>query len=480
MVVALYVDDTSLRLLVTKGKSIAKWADLPLEAGLVKDGVIVNQAEVAARIKQLLETETVKTKKVVAGLSGLHCVFRLITLPRLSKSLLAEAVRREAERTLPVPLQQLYLSWQVISVSGNEMLVFLAAFPRYVADALIQTLRSVALDPYLIDLKPLALARAVTGPTAIIVDVQPADVDIVVVVDRVPQLIRTLSLPIEAQSWLEKLPLIKGELDRTTKFYNSSHSESRLDSSVPVFVSGELAGVSEACESLAGELKCPVLPLPSALACPQGLPVGRFMVNIGLAMKEVSLRGTKAGFSVVNLNALPDVYRPKVRSLTELLTVPSIVVAIGLLAFLGLLVQGRVAAVASLRAESDTTGLLVEKRQAEWQAQMKAITELQERIDAIKASDDVFVAAAGELSQERAGVNGDLSEFWQALPYTVQLTSISRVSDSSTVGGVAPGEADVLTYARELRASRRFSQVIISDMTKREDGVISFVFILLK
>jgi len=51
MVVALYVDDTSLRLLVTKGKSIAKWADLPLEAGLVKDGVIVNQAEVAARIK---------------------------------------------------------------------------------------------------------------------------------------------------------------------------------------------------------------------------------------------------------------------------------------------------------------------------------------------------------------------------------------------------------------------------------------------
>jgi Tfp pilus assembly protein PilN len=203
------------------------------------------------------------------------------------------------------------------------------------------------------------------------------------------------------------------------------------------------------------------------------------MVNIGLAMKEVSLRGTKAGFSVVNLNALPDVYRPKARSLTELLTVPIIVIVIGLLAFWGLLVQSSATGVASLRAESDTTNLLVEKRQLERQAQMKAITELQERIEAVKASGDAFTAAAGELSQERAGVNGDLSEVWQALPYTVQLTSISRASDSSTICGLAPGEADVLTYARGLRASHRFSQVIISDITKTEDGV-SFTFILLK
>ena len=71
-IVNLYIDDTSIRMLVTRGKRIKKWADLPLEPGLVKNAVVIREAEVAARIKQLFKERKVGAKKVVVGVSGLH------------------------------------------------------------------------------------------------------------------------------------------------------------------------------------------------------------------------------------------------------------------------------------------------------------------------------------------------------------------------------------------------------------------------
>jgi len=46
-VVTLYIDDTSLGLLEAKGKRVKKWASLPLEPGLVWDGVVLNEAGMA-------------------------------------------------------------------------------------------------------------------------------------------------------------------------------------------------------------------------------------------------------------------------------------------------------------------------------------------------------------------------------------------------------------------------------------------------
>ena len=36
-IVTLYIDDTSIRLLVTSGKRVKKWADVPLPPGMVKN-----------------------------------------------------------------------------------------------------------------------------------------------------------------------------------------------------------------------------------------------------------------------------------------------------------------------------------------------------------------------------------------------------------------------------------------------------------
>ena len=480
-IVTLYVDDTSIRLLVAKGKQVEKWADLPLEPGLVKDGVIVDEAEVAAKIKELLEAQEVKTRKVIAGLSGLHCLFRLITLPPLPKTMLAEAVRQEAAKEMPVPLENLYLSWQVIPAPEEEMQVFLVALPRNTADAMTRTLRLAGVEPYLMDIAPLALARVANKATAIIVDVRATEFDIVIMVDGIPQPIRSLSLPSEPISWQEKLASIKEELDRTIKFYNFSYPEKPLDPSLPIFVSGELTQEPEAYQSLADELGYPVSPSPSPLDCPEDLVPSQYMVNIGLALKEISLPGAEANFSVVNLNALPEVYQPKPRSLTKILIAPSIILAIGILISLVVLVQNTNAETASLRAQLNTTNQLLGERQAQRQAQMEAqmedIAELEKKVAEAEAPRDVFTTAVSSFSKQRMEVNGDLAVTTRVLPDTVDLTKITYLSSELTISGVAPSEAEVLTYASNLRASNMFPQVIISSIEITEDETI-FTLIL--
>ena len=477
-VVTLYIDDTSIRLLVAHGKRIKKWADLPLEPGLVKNNVVVKEAEVAAKIKQLFKAQKVKVKKVILGLSGLHCLSRPIILPQLPKVMLAEAVRREAKRVLPVPLEQLYLSWQTIPAPEGKIQVFMVAIPCNTADVLLKVLHQAGLKPYLMDIKPMLLARVVKEATAVIVDVQPTEFDIVVIANGITQPIRTVPLPSETLSWQEKLPLIKNDLDRTIKFYNSNNLEKPLASSVPIFASGELADEPELCQSLSDELGYPVLPLPSPLPeCPEGLDPNRYMVNIGLALKELPPE-KETEFSVANLNALPTPYQPKPLSLIKVFALPSATMTLGLLVLMAILTQGASADIASMRGQLDATNQLLQQKLSQRQEVVGNIAELEKKIAEAGASCDNITTALDSLERQIIGINGDLGETISSLPSTLSLTSISHASSTMTLNGRSPSEAEILSYLRNLDASGRFSEITFTSVRRIEGEGVDFTLTL--
>jgi len=475
-VVTLYIDDTSIRLLVTVGKRIKKWAESPLEPGLVKSGVVIKEAEVTTKTKQLLKDLKVKRKKVVVGLSGLHSLTRPIILPQLPKAMLDEAVIQEAKRVLPVPIDQFYISWQTIPAPEEKIQVFVVAIPRKAADTLLKMLREAGLTPYLMDLKPLALARVVTESTVVIVDVQPTEFDIVIVADGVPQPIRTVSLPSGALSWQEKLPVIRKDLDRTIKFYNSNNQENPLVSSVPIYVSGEMADELEICQSLSDELGHPVLPLSSPLTCPGQLGPSHYMFNIALAGKELS-SGRGNGSSVVNLNLLPTAYRPKPVSLTKVVGLPSVITVISLLIPLIMLVQGASANIASMRSQLDATDQLFRQKQLQRQGLMDNIAELEKKIAEVQASGNAFTAAVDSLANQRNWVKG-LEVITNNLPTAISVTNISYAGGRLTLRGRSSGEEEALSYARSLDASGRFSEIIIANMQRIGGEGMDFTLVL--
>jgi len=472
-VTTLFIRDTNINLLVMKGEQVEKWASLPLEPGLVSQGLIVDEAQVADKVKQLFKETEVKASKVITALSGHDSLYRIITLPELPEAILPEAVRREAKRTIPTPLEEVYFSYQRLpTLTRGEGRIFLATFPRNLVDALVRTLRQAGVKPHIMDLAPLALCRIPNEPRAIIVNAKLDHLDVTVIADRLPQVIRRLSLPSEAESLEEKLPLIAEEFNRTVAFYNSSHMEKPLDSTVPVFACGDLAEAPETWQSVVGQSGYSVSLLPSPVEPPEGFNLNDFMVNIGLALKELLPEKEEANFSLVNFNALPEVYLPEHFSIVRALVPVGIVVSIGLIIFAVILIQNNRADIEALRSE-----LAVAET---------SVTQQQKEIAALNAQVGPVEATAGELNARiitmergRAMIHEDLTEIERLAGEKVNLSSVNHGGSSVTVSGTASDEDDIFSYARDLRNGGRFSKVWISSITESGSG-FKFVFSLPK
>jgi type IV pilus assembly protein PilM len=466
---SVYIDDSSIRVLSAKGKRVRRWASASLEPGLVKHGVILNQDAVAAEVRRLWRDQKIGAGKVVAGISGINCLYRWLTLPELPDNLLGEAVQREAGRVLGVPLEQLYTFWQVLPSLKGEMSIYLAAAPRNCVDALISTLRKAGLNPYLMDLRTMALARSSTEPSAIIIDLQPASFDIVVKVNGIPEVMRSVPLPGEALLE-EKMSSIREELDRAITFYNSSHVNSPIGPAVPLFASGELAGREDSWKLIAGRREDPVQALPSSMEAGESFPAWQYATNIGLVLKEVAGRDAIA-YSRINFNALPEAYRPKRTPLSELLYLPVLIVGIALVAYMAYLSINALSLTSALRAEWAGISQLAVSRQAEAQAQAwtqtTEIKALEEQVSLREQTAAAFSTTFGQFAANRDEINGDLGQI-NKVPGTIDLLDVTGNTKAMTVTGRSAGEDALFHYARELRASGRFASVVITDMHQEE------------
>ncbi len=497
--VTLYIEDTDIKLLVAKGNQVEKWASLLLETSLVRDGVILDEDKVADSIKTLLKLGGVSTKKVVVGLSGLNSIFRIISLPELPQALLPEAVNNEASRVIPVPLEQVYLSYQQMVAPKGETRLFLVAYPKNSTDTLIRTMKKAGLNPHSMDLAPLALGRCANAPRAIIINSWLTYLDIVIMVEKMPRLIRSLSLPVEVSSVKEKLPAIAEELSRTVSFHNSSYPGEPLDSSVPVFVCGDLAEAPGSWESLVGKAGYQVSELPSPLQFPETFSPGQYMVNIGLALKGKRVGGEGDYSSVVDFNALPEVYRPAAIKLTRVVAPVVVVVAIGALAYGGLLVRDVSAGTSLLKSQTVELNSQMNDLRSEMLLINKAIAgqnealapmpdevaQIESDVQAVQATKAALDTQLASLEEGLDKTDGDLREVVNLLPGNVTLLEIWHEGNMVTLSGSAAGEDDIFAYARALRSGGRFSEVIISSIREtsgrdleEEITLYNFMFLL--
>jgi type IV pilus assembly protein PilM len=472
-VTTLFIRDNSINLLVMNGRQIEKWASLPLEPGLVSHGLVVDADQVADRLKQLFKETGAHTNKVITALSGHDSLYRIITLPELPEAILPEAVKREAKRTIPTPLEEVYFSYQRLpTLTKGESRIFLVTYPRNLVDALMKTLHQAGVKPYVLDLAPLALCRIPDEPRAIIVNTRLDHLDVMVIAERLPQVIRRLSLPGEAESLEEKLPLIAEEFNRTIAFYNSSHMDKPLDSTVPVFVCGDMAEVSETWPSVAGQAGHPVSPLPSPVTTPEGFNPNEFMVNIGLAFRELLPAKEEANFSIVNFNALPETYVPPSFSIVRVLLPVGSAVAIGLIIFGIIFVHNNRAHIEELHSELATLQTSVAQRQSE-------IATLNAQLGSVRTAADGLSNRLVTMERERAMIEEDVTQIVKLAGEKITLNDVTYRGSSVTVDGGASDEDAIFDYARDLRESGRFSEVWIRYITGSEGG-FSFEFALAK
>ncbi len=286
--VTVNIEERSLRLLTVKGRRVQKWGQVPLEPGLVENGLVRDPAQVGLALETLFREHKAPKKGVITSLTviGLGSTSQIFDLPKMNPNLLADAIGREARRTMPVPVDELYLSYQVIGKKDDMQQVYVLGAPRDLVGAHITAFQIAGIQLGAMDLKPLALVRAVNQRNAVIADLENESFHVVVVGDGIPDITRSAVLHREALDPQQKARRLVEEVIRTIDFYNHSHPDKLLEPSVPVFLTGELTGIPSVSETIRAEMgyniEMPKLPLEY----PETLPLPQFMVNIGLALKK--------------------------------------------------------------------------------------------------------------------------------------------------------------------------------------------------
>jgi len=311
-IVTLNIESDSARLLAVKGGKIEYWKSVPLTADSVKATTIANVQAVAAALTHFMFKSTeIPNNKMIVSMTGLRSVYRIVPLPKIKPSQIEEAIRWIAMREIPFDLKDLHLFWQILGENDEEQKVFLIATPKSMLEVIETTLSKANIKPKALDLKPLALARFVNNPNAIILDMEADSNSIVVMKKGLPQVMNTLVVQQNNQTLRDRALRLSSDLARTVMFYNNVHEDDPITPSTQAFLTGKLGTDEHMMELLKTAIEYPIAAPSLCLEHPNDFPVSQYAVNIGLALKEKSLvkqnKDVAVGYCPVNINILPSI-----------------------------------------------------------------------------------------------------------------------------------------------------------------------------
>ena len=286
-IVTLDFDGRDVRLLIVRGKRPLRWSTVSVSPELMHQGLIQESERMGAGLSRFLSVHKASRRRVVSSVTGHRSVSRLLSLPEIKPNLMDDAVRRKAKQEMPLPLEETYLSWEVVREQNGQIQVYALAVPRQVIDRQVETLRAAKVKPGVMDLKPLALIRAVNQSNAIIVNLEEQCIGVIIVVESIPAIVRSMPQGDGTPNAAAAMDRLSLELTRTVQFYNDSNRESPLDPRMPVYVTGAPFDDPKMIELLGTKISFPIKVPQPPMRLPEGFPVSTYAANLGLAMKQV-------------------------------------------------------------------------------------------------------------------------------------------------------------------------------------------------
>lgn len=308
-VVGLEFDEGAIRgvEIIKKGTALAvsAYAQVAVGEDAFKEGMIIDPGAVAAALEELWAQGRFRSREVVTGVSNQGIIIRFATFPKVTPNRLDSLVRFQAQEHLPVPLDTVYLDYDVIGTRTDgerEMLeVLLVAGRKEMVQSFLQVLTGARLKPKEIEVLPLTLLRFLKNEEAqqivAAIDIARGISNMVIADAGKPRLARMMATGMAAAEMLvaatreEDTGEFEDDLHReqlanniqaTIGFYQS-HKEARpVEKILLSGIGSQVAGLAEILES---RLRLPVKKVNPAKIL--GLKLsgghGKDFVNYGLA-----------------------------------------------------------------------------------------------------------------------------------------------------------------------------------------------------
>ena len=436
-------DDTSVRLLQTEGTRVVRWAAAPLYAETPEEGEAPSLVEAGPVVRDLLHASAMQNGQVIASMSGLYSVSRILSVPleEAGASGIAELVRGA------IPDEEMQLRFQMLdSAQTVERRLLVQGAPASAVDERVAFLRMAGMNPSALELKGIALTRAVGKREAIIAHVERASMDIVIVTGGVPHVMRTQAL---ATSWSgsELRDHVARELVRTVNFHNKHHARFVLPKSTPFFVVGPEAVDGTLAKTIQAEMDYPYQEFEPDWEYPPSLPTYEYAVNLGLALRNRAPSAPQAAADrgvPLYINLAP-VRRSTLRlSPARAGAAGMALVALAIVAVLyGQLAQART----ETQRLVDVLAPIAERVDAQ-QAEIGRVSQME---SSIKEFDDL-TAPWGHVGEVRELLESTVTE-------GVVLSSLDIQGNEVRLSARAGSIPDAIAFVEALRATGRFEGV---------------------
>jgi len=202
------IGTTAIRLVQLRGtgspKALAKYAYVPLEGNLALSEAQGDQQKLAKIVADLVSQAHVTTKNVAVGIPSSRVFTTVADVDRLPTDELSKAIQYQADSLIPTPLAESKVDWALIGDSPSDKTkqeILLSSVPNNFIESRLDILESVGLNVIAFEPDNLAMARALAAPDAapqLLLDVGRRSTDLVVMLNGVPHLTRSIPTGVEA------------------------------------------------------------------------------------------------------------------------------------------------------------------------------------------------------------------------------------------------------------------------------------------
>jgi type IV pilus assembly protein PilM len=242
------IGSTAVRLVELRGsagqKSLIKYAYIPLESNVSLSESKADQQKLAKAVAELVKQAGVSSRNVAVGIPSSRVFTTVADVDRLPASELAKAIPYQADALIPTPLAESKIDWALIGDSPSDKTkqeILLTSVPNKFVEERLDMLESIGLNVIAFEPDNLAMARALAQPdpgAQILVDVGRRSTDLVVVMNGIPHLTRSIPTGVEALVKAATQNLNIDEKQAEQFVFKFGLSKEKLEGQVEAAISG--------------------------------------------------------------------------------------------------------------------------------------------------------------------------------------------------------------------------------------------------
>jgi type IV pilus assembly protein PilM len=222
-----------------------------IPSGCIEDGRIINKPKVAQIIKAAVAAagpKKIKTKKVFCSLPESKVFLRVLSIPKMEKTEIGEAIKWEIEASIPLSVDQVYYDWQLISESAGKQNILTVAVSREIIDDILEVLEGADLEVYGLETESVATTRSLIDSSdtknevSLIVDLGSKRTNFIVAEGNIPFF--TSSIPFSSNGVTDSIAKAMGvnneeaEKIKISQGVGCCHEEDSVYNSIKSYLEG--------------------------------------------------------------------------------------------------------------------------------------------------------------------------------------------------------------------------------------------------